>query len=156
MAEIDWATEGDIPAIVELGRSLRDESPRYAPCNYSEDKIAKVLAHLVKNPTTGCALVARKNGKMVGFFLGFVSEHWFGTSKFAGDLSVFVAPEHRGSSLFIKMLRRFEDWAWSTDIEEIVLAVSTGIDPAVTVAMYERLGYTHYGASCVKRRSDVR
>ena len=155
MAEIRWATEADIPQLVALGKRLHEEAPRYRGTIYDEKKVAALAHRIIHSPETGCALVAEKGGRIVGTIAGFVTEHWFGPSKFAADLTVFLAPEWRGGSIFIKLLRRFEDWAQSAGAAELVLGISTGIDPAVTGAMYERLGYTSYGTSYVKRFTSV-
>lgn len=156
MAEIRWAAEADIPQLVALGRRMHEESPRYAHRRYDDAKVAAVAHKLITTPGAGCVLVAEKGGRIVGTIAGFANEHWFGPDKFVADLAVFLAPEWRGGSIFIKMLRRFEDWAQSVGAVEVVLGISTGINPEMLGPVYERLGYRCFGTSYVKRFDDVR
>lgn len=54
------------------------------------------------------ALIARKEGKVVGYFMNLVSKD-FMTSKLVGkELAIYVDKAHRGGKLFIKMVKEVE------------------------------------------------
>lgn len=66
------AVEADIPALVELGRAMHAESPRYSKLAYNAEKVAALAARIVPS---GGALVAENNGILVGMMVGFVVAH---------------------------------------------------------------------------------
>ena len=85
--------------------------------------------------------VAIKNEQIVGFIAGVVVEQFLSHDTFACDIGVFVLPEFRGGSYFLRLVKTFENWAKEKGAQEIQLGVSTGVHPEQTVRMYERLGY---------------
>lgn len=85
--------------------------------------------------------VAIKKDQIVGFIAGVVVEQFLSLDLFACDIGVFVLPEFRGGSCFVRLVKTFENWAKEKGAQEIQLGVSTGVHPEQTVRMYERLGY---------------
>lgn len=154
MASVRTATEADIPALIAMGRKMHAESPRFKSLAFSAEKcealIRRLLDPLPQPP--GTVLVAVEGPQVVGMMGGFVVEHFFSHDRYASDLVVYVAPGHRGGSAFVRLVFAFEDWAASRGACEIVLGVSTELNPEATVAMYERLGYARLqGRSVLKR-----
>lgn len=151
--EVRTATEADVPELLEMGRAMHAESPRYRHRHYSPDKVEQFARRLV---ATGGTHVAEIDGRIVGMFAGFVVEDWFGNDRVASDFVVYVRPEHRGSSAFVRLVKAFEKWAAGQGAVEIAPGVSTEVDPDKTVALYERLGYRALGARVLtKRLTDV-
>lgn len=117
---------------------MANESPRYSALSFSVDK----ATHLIKTLTDqGGLFVAIKNDEVIGFIAGVVVEHFLSHDTFACDIGVFVLPEHRGGTSFLRLVKTFEQWAKERGAQEIQLGVSTGVHPEQTVRMYERLGY---------------
>ena len=79
--------------------------------------------------------------ELIGFGGFLVTPHFFGNDLVASDFMVYVAPNHRGSSAFYRMLKAYEKWAISLNVVEISLGISTGVRVAETSKLYERLGY---------------
>lgn len=152
MAEVRRATAADVDALVEMGRAMHAESPRYRDKTFSADKLRQLAAHLSAHPEQGAVLVAAGPDGAVGMFVGILGERWFGTDRYATDLAVYVKPEHRGTSAFLRLVRAAERWAAECGVEEIDLGVSTGTDTEHTVHAYQRLGYTLLATRVVTKK----
>jgi GNAT superfamily N-acetyltransferase len=140
------AVEADIPTLVELGRRLHDESPHFVRYEYSSEKVAALARRLIVgesllSPPPGGVLVAELEGRIVGMIVGLVIEHFFGSSRFATDLTFYVAPEHRGGSTAVRLIRAFEEWARENGAQYFVPGTSTEIQPERTLELYKHLGY---------------
>lgn len=151
MVKVRAATEDDLPAILEMGRMLHGESPRYRGMSYNE---AKVEALALKVIPTGGTLIAEKDGKIIGMLAGYVAEHWFSDDKVASDFTFYIRPEHRGTGkAALLLVRAFERWATAQGAKDIMPGVSTQIDIERTTRFYEKLGYAVYGNALIKKVS---
>jgi GNAT superfamily N-acetyltransferase len=143
-------TEGDIDTVIKLGVSMHQES-YFKHFNYNGEKLNNFLSHMVLTPEQYCALVAEKDGTIIGFFLGFTNEHWFGTDRMSCDLACYIIPSERGSMAGVKLMKAYEEWANSNNVKEIVIGVSTGINTDRTSGLFKRLGYGDEAFSFRKR-----
>lgn len=148
------ATPADIPAIVAMGARMHTESPRYARYPYQPERIRQAVGLMLASPAC-LVLIAERDGRPAGFFGGMLSEHPFSGHFYAGDAAVYVAPEHRGTSILPRILREFERWADDVGAEEITLGITTEVQMERTARLYARLGYRHSGAIHVKEMPNV-
>lgn len=97
-------------------------------------------------------LVAREGEALLGTIILSIGPLWYAPKVLvARDLLVWVAPEHRGGSTFIRMIRAMEAWARNVGITKLYLSQSTGIEVDKTVRLYEKLGYSVSGFLSCKR-----
>lgn len=154
MSEVRRATAADTPALIELGRAMHAESPRYRDMPFSETRLQALAARLHSSGTLlveeAALFIAEADGKPVGMAIVFIDEPLLSDAKFATDLVVYLKPEHRGGRLFLKLVRAFEAWAIQQGARQIVLGVSTGVHSEQTVNAYRRLGYQPAGNTCTK------
>ena len=139
----------DIPPLIKMGKLMRDESPRFRMMDYDEQK-CEVLCQALVNQ--GGLFIAERDGEPVGMVLGAVTPHFFGNDLMASDFVVYIHPDHRGGSLVVRMLKKFEAWAFSLGAKVVSFGVSTEIDAERTIELYKRLGYRVTGAIAVKER----
>jgi GNAT superfamily N-acetyltransferase len=144
---IRTALESDTEVLLEMGKAMHHESPRYEHVSYSEGKARAMISMLLP---TGGILVAEVDDVVVGMAAAFVVEHFFSTDRYAADLVVYVLPEFRGSTTAMRLVRAVESWAAVQGAKEIVLGVSTEIETDRTTALYEHLGYRESGRSLIK------
>jgi GNAT superfamily N-acetyltransferase len=149
-------TAEDIPEIVELGRAMHAESPRYRRLNYDPNKVANQVRSMVTGTLTtqpqGGAFVAVKDGKIIGMIGGYVAETFFGHDKVASDYAFYITPsERRKGRTALGLLLAFEKWAVAQGVVDIVPGVSTMIETQRTRQFFEKLGYEHYGEAMIKR-----
>lgn len=136
------ATFDDIPAIVGLLRVMHAES-RFRSIEFVDAKAAATVAGLLTERM--CVLVAEREGAMIGFFLGAVSEYFFSHEPFAADLALFVDPSQRGGMAGASLLRAFKAWAQARGIRHVEIGVTTGVTVEKTAALFERLGFRRQG-----------
>lgn len=138
-------TQEDALELVELGRTFHKES-RFSKGPYNEEAIWKLLKTVVKNPETFYISFYRNiDNKIVGFILGQLTEEFFTGTLLAKDLSMFVDKEHRGSFIFVKLLKAFENWAKDKGAQKMMLFHATGIGSEKASSLFTRLGYAQYG-----------
>ncbi len=145
--QIRPAQPHDLVQLLEMGRLMHAESPRFRPVPFSTEKAQQLIEQLISR---GGAFVAEVDGALVGMFGGVVFEHFFSTTKMAADVVLYVTPEYRGGSLAARLVHAFERWAIEAGADELVLGVSTGIEAERTAGLYERLGYERSGISLLK------
>ena len=138
------ATIEDVPAILALGRRLHVESPRFSRLAFVEEKARNFIEYLIESPK-GWVVVAEKDGQVIGGMAAILFEEWFSTDSVATDVSLFVAPEHRGSLTASRLIAAFRGWAESAGAAYAVAGASTGIHPEAVGDLYERLGAKRVG-----------
>jgi GNAT superfamily N-acetyltransferase len=153
VAEVRRATPADFPALIAMGRALHDESPRYRDMPFNPDKLLALAGRLQGSLLYADAviLVATAGGEPVGMTVGVVAERFFNDERYVTDLTVYVKPEHRGGSAFLRMIRALEAWAADQGVADLAIGVSTEIHADRTVCAYEKLGYRLAGYTMVKR-----
>lgn len=110
------------------------------------ENVAKVLA----NPKV-LTVVAYRNGDAVGILMAVEWEHPLFTGRPVSDMLVYVLPEHRGSTLAVRMIKMMERWAEELGAEGIMLGQSTRVgDMRRVMKFYEKLGYEPTGFNCFK------
>ena len=139
----------DVPTLIELGRVMHQESPRFRGLDYDEEKLMQLGANLVNQ---GGIFLAEKDGKPLGMILGMVTEHFFGHDLMACDLAVYVHPDHRGGTLAVRLIKKYEAWAFSMGAKVITMGVSTEVEADRTGQLYKRLGYRMTGVLAVKEK----
>lgn len=150
MTNVRYARMSDVPALVELGRRMHAESPRFVRLAFDPQRLAGVATNLIPNKDC-CILVGDNDGPLIGMFVGFVMQHFFSTASYASDMALYVTPEERGGSLAVRFLRRFESWSRDKGAAELVPGISTEVEVERTARLYERLGYKRSGL--IMRRS---
>lgn len=153
MANVRAATLDDLGVLVEMGRAMHRESPRYRSMQFDSEKVRKLSANLIGSDTAA-VFVAQAASEVVGMAAIVAGQRWFGPDFYLTDLVVYVRPEHRGNGAFVRLVLAIEGWARLKGITQIDLGVSTGVDPERAVRAYERLGYTVSDTRVVTKRLD--
>lgn len=150
MVEVRPAELADVPAVLGLARRMHAESPRYRGRNFDESKVERTLQAVMTGALPGGALVAVSGGTVVGMIAGFVVEQFFGPDKTASDFALYVAPEHRGGSAGVRLVKTFEKLVRALGALDLTLGISAEIDAERVAGLYERLGYRRSGFTLVK------
>lgn len=135
----------DVYRIVELGAMMHAAS-RHSALTYDPDKTRKVVESLI-DYKDAIAIVAERNGKVIGAFLGIAEEHFFSKDKFSFDLATFIDPDHRGGFLAASLLKAYVKWAQDKGISCINAGVASGINHDVSIRLYERIGFVQTGVT---------
>lgn len=139
------ATLEDIPAIVELGRRMHAESPRFSKLQYAPDKVEATFTIALTDHRYFTLVKVEEDGEIIGGFAGFMAPHWCSYDEVAQDLAVFVRPDRRGGMLAARMVKAFVYWADSRGAKLIALGISTGVMVEETARLYKSLGLKQFG-----------
>lgn len=141
----------DITKVVNLGRSMHEESPVFKHSSFDEKTVADLLALSLKTPENVCVLVNDINGEITGGIIAFAYKNWFGPERVASDLALFVTPDKRGGVIAARLVKQYEQWAKSVGCSEVTIGVSTGVNTERTALLFQRLGYKDPAHSFRKR-----
>lgn len=147
---IRQATLADVAAMVELGRSMHDESPLWSRLRYNPEKVAVIIERLI-TLEGGFAWVGGSNGSLAGGMIGFAEEHWMSGDRVATELALFVERTARGALLAGRLLTAFVAWAETEKARLVLAGASTGLEPERTAQFYERFGFSRNGAIALER-----
>ena len=141
-------TKDDIDFCIALGQDMHNESV-YNTISF-EPKSLIHLANNVINDPDWFGAVAVKDDVIIGMMIGFVTEYWFSSEKFAADLCVYIVPEYRGSSAALRLMNLYTKWAVSKPIREIRIGETTRVNPEATAKFYKKLGFVEGGTLFVR------
>ena len=138
------ATHDDIPAMVDLGRLMHDESPRFRGMAYDADKVSACLEFCIDS-ADGFVRVAEEGGEIVGGFVAGVTPHYSSPSIIACDIAVFMAPWARGGFAVAKMAEQYRRWAEARGAAQTMIGIMTGVNVEQTERLLTRLGWRRAG-----------
>lgn len=137
------ATQYDLDLLMDLGTAMHAESPRYGRYKYSENRVLQMFVSMIASPDC-LLLVAEKGEEIIGAMLAMITPQWFSDELVANELTVFVAPQHRGGMAAVRLIRAYIEWAKSKGAKDIQLGVSTGVKVEETAALYRKLGLKQF------------
>ena len=95
----------DIPEMISMLKAVRDESPEYGYIDDEEEEY--VSASLQAMFSAGNLIGVIEDGK--GFMFGLVYRQWYSRKQEASEQLLYIYPEHRGSSLALRLIKEFEN-----------------------------------------------
>lgn len=138
------ATVQDIEALVELGRQMAAESPRFSRLTFNPGKVRALLERQIGNPLA-LVLVVERAGQVVGVFLGGAAEHWACDGLVAFDLALFVEPTHRGGTSAARLLCGYRSWCEQIGAVMATAGISTQVHADQSARLYRGLGFREVG-----------
>lgn len=135
------ATHDDVDTLVDMGEMLHNESPRWSRIRYSREKVRALVTRLVSEPY-GLALVAEKDGQIIGGLIATALPHWSSDDVIAEERSLFMRPEHRGSFSALRLVCAFRCWSELRGAVWADAGSTTGVDPEITARLYEASGFS--------------
>lgn len=140
---IRTATYDDVPALLALGEAMHTES-RYAALPWDAAKVSALIESLIESPD-GLAMVAVRDGEIVGGFLGSIDEHYFSRARVACDYALFVRPDRRGGLLAIQLLEAYVGWAKVSGAALIQAGITTGVNVDAASRLFAVAGFAGIG-----------
>lgn len=132
------ATTEDIPAILQMGLAMIEES-RFAEFGPDPKAIVESLEQIIDHDDV---VVFVADG---GFFIGRAYNFWWNPLyRQAQDVAMYVAPDKRGTGLAGKLVEAFKDWA-AENADDTVIGSSTGVNKEAWARMAERAGFEVIG-----------
>lgn len=141
------ATREDIPRIVDMALRFYPTT-HYAKIADVTKESAAGLAIIAME--SGVMLVAEKDGAVIGMACLVVGPFEFNVSvTMATELAWWIEPEHRGSTLALRMMEAIHAAARERGASVVRMATMAN-SPPQAAAMYERLGYVHSDSHYMK------
>lgn len=137
--------------VIEMIAAMCAESPFYSRKPLSLERVDRLVSFFIDDAESG-GFVADESGKLVGMIAGMVAPSMTHDLLFAADIGVYVDPDRRGSSVAVRLIKVFEEWAFGQGVDFISLGISTGVQPEKTLKVYERLGYKLSSFGAIKER----
>jgi len=143
LINIRKAKESDMDAIIELGKSMYVESD-YQGMAFNEDKCRAFLSVVI---TTGLAIIAEKDGWIVGMLGAGIQPHIFTDTLMSWDDLVYVLPQYRGTRAAQRLITVYIAWAQELGVkrENIYIGINAGINIDRTARFYHKLGFKRSG-----------
>jgi len=141
----------DIPALEQLVKELHDNSS-FKYSHYSYDKTVSSIWEMIEQEHM-CVFVAEEyDGEhytIVGMFMGFVADYWWGDSLSSSDLLLYITPTHQGKKIAPSLLDEYVAWAREQGVQprQINIGISTGVNVEKTTALYEQKGFKVSGVN---------
>ncbi|MEM9436927.1 MAG: GNAT family N-acetyltransferase [Pseudomonadota bacterium] len=139
------ATLRDVDALVDLGRAMHAAS-RYAVYEYDAARAAAFARDFALDGRRTACIVSEQDGTISGMIAGEISSLMFSSLKVATDVIFYVAPERRGSTDALRLVRALLQWAKDQGAVEASFATSTGVEVTRTARLYGRFGFRRVGA----------
>ncbi len=144
---IRFATSSDIPALVEGGRAAHIEGLA-GRTPYTVGKLTSQLKVILDPPHEGyCILVAEAPEGLVGGLMGCVSEYPYSDTRFSSNYVYFVLPQYRGTSLGVRLLLAFRQWAINRNVSLFCISQNSGIDMQRFNKLMHDLGFENTGGN---------
>lgn len=147
--KIRIATMDDIPALLELGRSIH-ATTRFKQFEYNPKRVADNLTAVIQDKRgTYCFLVAEDStGTAVGGLVGCLERHIFSDEQFVATLVHYdVLPEKRMGGAGLRLLSAFRQWAENRGAFELSAGISSGADLDKMDRFMRRLGFQQTGGN---------
>jgi GNAT superfamily N-acetyltransferase len=110
---------------------------------------AKVTRFLNRPDFFTC--VVYDNNKPIGLIMAYTYTHPLFDGKASDDFLVYVDKKHRGSSVAVRLIKLYEEWAKQQKVDYILISQATGTGDTERVRMfYEKLGFTTTGYNAMK------
>lgn len=127
------ATEKELDYIIEAADRFYAEAGFAYP-----DNVREYYESLNDNPLIFTIVEPGK-----GFIVGFIAPSFLEPSKMlCSELAWYVEPEYRGTSVGIKLMKRYEQKAIDSNCDTIMMVALDSLSPDSVGAIYEKLGYT--------------
>lgn len=131
----------DAREVIKLGGMIHQES-RFSAEPYDMEKCWKILDATLTRPDR---FFVAYDTEFKGFALMTIGAEFFNEIKRATDLALYVKPEFRGTSLFVKLILAAEKWAKENGAVELTIKHNTGIETDKAVSSFTKLGFDDCG-----------
>ena len=135
-------TGDDVDEVVELAAVMYRESANYRRMEFSPERVREMAGMVMQS---GFAMVAIKDGRMIGLMAGSLVQPVFSRDLMACDFLLYVLPQHRGGTAAIRLVNAYVQWAKQDGAKLITVGVTAGIDNDAAIAFYTAMGFRTSG-----------
>jgi len=133
----------DYDGALDCARSMHEES-WYVDFTWSPIKFRNFWQAVLDSPDFfGRIIYDDQTEDIVGFFAGYMAEHYFSYEKYACEVAMYIDKKNRGKGAFVVLgiIDEFEKWAATHNCMSVAFGVTAGITDERSIKLYEKLGY---------------
>ena len=138
-------TREDALELLKIAEQMHKEAVNYNHKKFDKERLWALFDASVRTPARTCMVYAKDGDEIVGGILGHINNQYFSGDLVASDLGMFIKPEHRGGTTFIRLFKAFEQWAIDNKATSIIVGHTTGVNTEKSKGMFARLGYDLMG-----------
>ena len=135
-------TGDDVNEVIEMAAVMYRESANYRRMGFSPERVREMAAMVMQG---GFAMVAVKDGRLIGLMAGSLVQPVFSRDRMACDFLLYVLPQHRGGTAAIRLVNAYVQWAKQGGAKLITVGVTAGIDNDAAIAFYKAMGFRASG-----------
>lgn len=137
----------DIPAMIDVGRTMQQECEPTIP--FDETEVAAncfACINDLERSQMNCWII-KDGDRIIAFGVGRIGKYMFSKAKIASMIFWYVLPEYRKTRASFEILHNFENWATLSGAARIeVGAAKVGVDEANKInRIFKRRGFRQYG-----------
>ena len=141
----------DIPEFVRLAEMMHAEG-HFSFVPFNARKLEKHVHGMVANGAgRHICLSVKQDGQIIGGYLGFVNDYFFGDGDYLGDKGMYVEPGKRGSMAAVMLQGAIMEWAKEKGVLEVLQGVQNGDDAEKADKFFRHAGYEYLGGNYAKR-----
>jgi len=147
---IRFATQEDVPAVVELGARMH-QLTRFRVFPYRRERVAQSLTHVITRGQDKYVFMVAEDGdrRIVGGLIAVLEQHIFSEQLTASVMHYDVLPEKRMGGYGVRLLKAFEQWCRNRKIVEINLGINSLAEMDSVGRFVRRMGYSKVGENFV-------
>jgi GNAT superfamily N-acetyltransferase len=142
---------GDMPKACKLIYKFHEESPVLKVYKPSSMKIFKLLMEQVVDMDK-CAFVVKDGDRIVGIFLGTISEFRFCYDKVLQEILLYVEKDYRGKGLGLKLLRSWIKWGEQFNPTDVWINITSGMEHTRVENLFKKMDFKVIGTQWRRRK----
>lgn len=131
---------------------LMHEETNFSDVSVNHAKGTDFLVHAIQHPQQFKVSIAEDETGVHGMHIGFLQDYWFSDDIAGYDILLYISPNKRGGMSAVRLIKAFEQWAFSRGAIEVRPGTTIGISADVAKQLHERLGYSTVGYTFRKVR----
>lgn len=155
--KIRLAVPQDQAALIDLAKQNQAETV-FGDISVNSLRVNETLNALFHLNHGKYVLIVAENaeGKLVAGLLGCVERYYFSDELQAQLVQWYLLPSVRGTSIALRLVKAFVEWAKSRGASEVFMGITSGIHVQQTDSMMKKMGFTHLGGNyAVKLKSQT-
>jgi GNAT superfamily N-acetyltransferase len=146
--KIRFAVPEDRQALIDIGLENQAEIVS-GPISVNAQRVDEAL-HMLFNLNRGSHVLfvaETADGALAGALLGCVERYYYSDELQAQLIQWFLRPAYRGTSIAVRLVKAFVEWAKLRGASEVFIGISSGINLQQTDGLMRKLGFTYLGGN---------
>lgn len=145
MTHVRRVVAADIPDIVTMARAFHAESPIHRNLRFNATKVRQLVDAARQDDDWLVIAAFNDDDTMIGMAMVFALPAFFSDDYEMGDLTVYVAPEARGTRAALLMVQEILRFGGAKNVKMTRIGLNTGINHDLAARFFAKLGLPQVG-----------